>query len=209
LVGALESNLKMLTELIAANNFKRMPWKNGKGKRIELIAIHDPPTSELLCRLSIASVTLDDDFSDFSGCKRTLMMIAGNGMALLHQSKEAQIPTQTLTRQYQYCSFDGGWKTKAKLIDGPITDFNIIFNPQRVSSKVFVLKEGEVNEIENHADELFLFAHKEPSTCPFFDDKVAKEIAIPIGDLLHITASDAAKMTITGEGLIYVGIVNR
>lgn len=118
----------MLTELIAANNFKRMPWKNGKGETIELIAIHDPLSNELVCRLSIASVTLDGDFSDFSGCKRTLMMIAGNGIALSHQSQEAHIPIQTLTRQYQYCSFDGGWKTKAKLVDGPITDFNIIFH---------------------------------------------------------------------------------
>jgi len=85
----------------------------------------------------------------------------------------------------------------------------IIFNQQRVSSKVFVVKEGERKEIENHADELFLFAHKEPSTCTFLDGKIAKQIEIPIGDLLHITASDAAKMTITGEGLICVGIVNR
>jgi environmental stress-induced protein Ves len=65
----------MLTELIAANSFKRMPWKNGKGKTTELIALHDPLTNELLCRLSIASVTLDGDLSYFSGCKRTLMMI--------------------------------------------------------------------------------------------------------------------------------------
>lgn len=203
----------MLTELIAANNFKRMPWKNGKSETTELIAIHDPLTNELVCRLSIASVSLDGEFSDFGGFQRTLMIISGNGIALSHQSQEAhapnKIPIQTLTRQYQYCNFDGGWETKAKLIDGPITDFNVIFNPQRISAKVFVIKEGEVNEIKNHANELFLFAHKEPSTCTFLDGKAAKQIEIPIGYLLRISNNDKAKITITGEGLICVEIVNR
>jgi environmental stress-induced protein Ves len=200
----------MLIELIAANNFKRMPWKNGKGETTELIANHDPLTNELLYRLSIASVSLDGDFSDFSGFQRTLMMIAGNGIALSHQSQEthisAHIPIQTLTRQYQYCNFDGGWKTKAKLIDGPITDFNVIFNPQRISAKVSVVKEGESNAIENTTNELLLFAHKEPSTCTLLNGKAPKEIEIPTGYLLQISNSDAAKMTVTGEGLICVEI---
>ena len=196
----------MLTELIAANNFKRMPWKNGKGETTELIAMHDPLTNELVYRLSVASVTLDGDFSDFSGFQRTLMMIAGNGIALSHQTQATQNPTQTLTRQYQYCSFDGGWKTKAKLIDGAITDFNVIFNPQRVSAKVFVVKDGESNDIENHDNELFLFAHKEPSTCSLLDGKIPKEIKIPSGDLLHISNSDAARITVAGGGLICVEI---
>jgi environmental stress-induced protein Ves len=204
--------MKMLIELIAANNFKRMPWKNGKGETTELIAINDPLTNDLLCRLSIASVTQDGDFSDFSCYQRTLMMIAGNGITLSHQTPAAQTPTQipaqALTRQYQYCSFDGGWKTKAKLIDGSITDFNVIFNPQRISAKVFVIKEGESNDLKNQANELFLYAHKEPSTCSLLNGKVPKKIEIPKGDLLHISNSDAANVTVSGEGLICVEIVN-
>ena len=211
----------MLTELIAANNFKRMPWKNGKGETIELIAIRDPLTNELVCRLSIASVTHDGDFSDFSGFQRILTMIAGNGITLSHQAQAASssttssttsptpILTQSLTRQYQYCSFDGSWETKATLIDGPITDFNVIFKPQRVSAKVSIVKRGDSSDIENHANDLFLYAHKEPSTCSLHDGTIAKGIEIPKGDLLHISDPSLAKITVSGEGLICVEVVNR
>jgi environmental stress-induced protein Ves len=137
-------------------------------------------------------------------------MIAGNGITLSYQTQEADpltpTPAQTLARQYQHCTFDGGWKTTAKLIDGPITDFNVIFNAQRVSAKVSIVKEGEINHIDTRADELFLFAHKEPSTCSLLDGKAPKKIEIPIGDLLHISGREAEKITVSGEGLICIEI---
>jgi environmental stress-induced protein Ves len=194
----------MVSELIAADNFKRMPWKNGKGVTTELIARSDPLSNKLLWRLSIATVTVDGEFSDFSGFQRTLMMISGNGIALSHQAQT----TQTLTRQYQHCSFDGGWKTSAKLIDGPITDFNVICDSQRVSANVSALKQGESKNIESDASEIFFLAYKEASNVSLFSLNKPKQLELPKGYLLHLSSADRSRMTVRGDGLICVEIVN-
>jgi len=55
----------MLT-IISPQQFKQIPWKNGKGTTTEL-AISDGGTLDHFAwRLSIASVVEDGEFSDFS-----------------------------------------------------------------------------------------------------------------------------------------------
>ncbi|MFT6725150.1 MAG: environmental stress-induced protein Ves [Arenicella sp.] len=195
----------MYLDLITANYFKRMPWKNGKGETTELFAKRDSQTNQLIFRLSIASVTVDGNFSDFSGFQRTLIMISGNGIILSHQGQQ----TQELTQQYQYCRFDGGWQTAAKLINGPITDFNVICNSQTACSKVSVLSDGESKNLDSGADDLFLFAHKQAGRCRLSPYKIASVVDIPQGSLLHLANTDMAKITASGNGLICVQIYDQ
>lgn len=192
------------SELIAPNNFKRMPWKNGQGETTELCVKSDTVTNKLVWRLSIASVAEDGDFSNFSGFQRTLMLVSGNGLELSHGGQA----TQYLTRQYEYCIFNGSWQTSAKLIDGPITNFNIICDSSRASVKVSILKVGESKEVDSYANDIFFFANKGAGSCSPSNCKISKELEIPKGYLLHTSNSDTTRMTVAGDGLICVEIYN-
>ncbi|NMP15595.1 HutD family protein [Thalassotalea sp. Y01] len=108
--------------LISPNQFKTIPWKNGKGNTVEL-AINDGATLDnFTWRISMADVVEDGEFSDFSGYLRNLVLIKGSAITLEHDKQN----TDALNQYLRFATFNGGNKTVGKLPNGPITDFNII-----------------------------------------------------------------------------------
>ena len=121
-----------MLEIIPTQNFKQIPWKNGQGTTIELAINEEGTVNDFDWRLSIATVKNDGPFSDFSGYTRNLVLIAGNGLSLEHS------PTRVdrLDELLQFSTFDGGYETKAALINGPITDFNLMTRSNRFDARL-------------------------------------------------------------------------
>jgi len=59
-----------------------MPWRNGLGTTVELLKQDLPDEAGFAWRLSMADVTTDGEFSNFSGYDRTLLLLEGNGLTL-------------------------------------------------------------------------------------------------------------------------------
>ena len=70
--------------IIPPTAFTTTPWKNNKGKTIELAISAGGTVEQFDWRLSMASVTEDGPFSDFSGYQRNLVLTQGNGIILTH-----------------------------------------------------------------------------------------------------------------------------
>jgi environmental stress-induced protein Ves len=118
--------------IISPDKFNTIPWKNGLGFTTEL-AINDGATLDNFdWRLSIASVTEDGEFSNFSGYNRNLVLIEGNGISLVHDKQH----TDKLTQSLDIAKFDGGFKTTGVLHDGAIKDFNIMTKHDKTKVKV-------------------------------------------------------------------------
>ena len=134
-----------LTKL-TPDQYKRMPWKNGGGMTTELLAKSPPDGNGFLWRISIADVAMSGPFSDFSGYRRTIMLLEGNGF-ILKCADLAGNPKggKRLDRAYEPYIFDGAWKTDCSLIDGPIKDFNLMVAPDRVTGglEVHALRSGD------------------------------------------------------------------
>ncbi|QOL25625.1 HutD family protein [Thalassotalea sp. LPB0316] len=109
-------------EIISPDQFRKIPWKNGKGETLELAVSEGGDVNGFEWRLSIASVTEDGEFSDFSGYWRNLVLIEGQGIDLTHDLEY----TDNLREILEFTTFDGGSKTCGQLVDGPIKDFNIM-----------------------------------------------------------------------------------
>lgn len=102
-----------------------MPWKNGGGVTHELAVF--PADAGLggkpfQWRISIAEVGSDGPFSQFPGCDRSIMVVAGNGMELTLQDHGAN----RIAERYQPFRFPGDVQTRCRLLDGPVHDFNVI-----------------------------------------------------------------------------------
>ena len=108
--------------VIHNNKFKKIPWKNGKGTTLELAISENGSLSDFDWRLSIATVSKNGAFSDFSGYSRNLILIDGKGIALHHNKNQVD----RLEKILQFSTFNGADKTTASLFDGPITDFNVM-----------------------------------------------------------------------------------
>lgn len=98
-----------------------MPWKNGGGETQE-IAVHPPQASldALHWRISMAGVISDGPFSLFPGIERTLCVLQGHGLQLDMGT------VHSLTVDSAPLRFAADQPVRARLVDGPIMDLNIM-----------------------------------------------------------------------------------
>jgi len=106
-----------------ASSYRRMPWKNGGGQTAEIdIAPHGAGLGDFHWRISMATMSMDGPFSIFTGIDRTLCIIDGAGIELRIDDE----PVRRLDPASEPLSFSGDAHTRAALIDGSITDFNVM-----------------------------------------------------------------------------------
>ena len=139
------------TKIYSPGDFITMPWRNGLGSTIEVLK-HQPGDS-FHWRLSMADVTEDGAFSDFSGYDRCLILINGAGLTLTDNKTQ----TWALKSQLDTAHFKGEDLINARLHDGPIQDFNLMTRRQNCSAKVFTSQQHTTQTICLDADLFLLF----------------------------------------------------
>lgn len=119
--------------ILRASDYRRMPWKNGKGETTE-IAVSPPDASmaDFDWRISMASVTSDGDFSLFEGIDRSLSILVGEGLDLQIEGG-AHV---RLDRASTPFTFPADRACFARLIDGPVLDLNVMTRRQYWTSRV-------------------------------------------------------------------------
>lgn len=121
--------------LLTAAAYRAMPWRNGLGTTVE-IAIEPGPDGRFRWRLSIADVAQSGPFSSFDGYDRVIAVVAGAGMRLAVAGR----PRVLIDRDSAPHAFPGDAATDCALIDGPIRDFNLIFDRATVDGNVAALR---------------------------------------------------------------------
>lgn len=103
--------------------YKIMPWKNGAGSTTELLIF--PPEASVQSgfdwRISLAQVPASGPFSSFPLYKRTIMLLRGDPMQLVHQGHG-----EHLLQAFQPYDFHGAWPTTGILTGQPVEDFNVM-----------------------------------------------------------------------------------
>lgn len=106
---------------------RRMPWKNGGGTTLELAV--EPPGATLETgfrwRLSSAEVRSSGPFSAFPGLDRWLLLLEGAGLGIDFGPQGQAMLTDL---RLPLC-FSGDWPARATLLEGPITDLNLMVDP--------------------------------------------------------------------------------
>ncbi|MEI4470966.1 HutD/Ves family protein [Frigidibacter sp. MR17.24] len=107
---------------LPADGYAEQPWVNGGGVTREIARAASPePAAPFDWRLSMAPVMATGPFSTFPGIDRTLTVIEGAGLVLAIGTDEAEVllPGRPF-------AFPGDVPTHAALIEGPITDLNVM-----------------------------------------------------------------------------------
>jgi environmental stress-induced protein Ves len=121
--------------IITPAEFETSAWKNGSGITHEIA--RDGAADNWRWRLSIAEVASDGPFSFFEGYARILTVIEGAGLDL-------QTANNTLAaRPLQPVAFSGDLAINSRMVSGPIRDFNVIYDPSRVTADVTVIQGPE------------------------------------------------------------------
>ncbi|QOZ29928.1 HutD family protein [Bradyrhizobium sp. CCBAU 51753] len=109
--------------IIRAADCRTTPWKNGGGETTE-IAVEPANASldDFDWRISMARFASDGPFSQFAGIDRSLAVTRGRGMALTI----GDCPELVLDDISEPVRFAGDTPTSARLLAGPIVDFNVM-----------------------------------------------------------------------------------
>lgn len=126
--------------LIPLSAQRRVPWKNGLGTTREVATCpEDAGVSErFLWRVSVASVAQSCPFSEFHGYERTILLVSGDGFELDFADAA---PARALRSPLEACTFQGEWRTRCRLLGGPVEDLNVMVDRTRASATVEVARE--------------------------------------------------------------------
>ena len=189
----------MQFNIISSDQFKTLPWKNGKGSTKELLVEKHGDGELFNWRLSMAPVTSDGMFSDFSGYHRNLILIEGKGIDLVHSGGQQD----RLRQRFDMASFDGAWSTGSRLLDGKITDFNVMTRQGYCSAKVNIFREPGKHKLVVAADHLLVYPLESVIEI-IQDENINLELAAT--SLLHCTSPPAGSWNIKGGAVICVQI---
>ncbi len=129
-------------QILRAKDYRRMPWKNGKGETVEITVFPaGASVSDFGWRVSMAPVVSDGAFSSFEEIDRTLSILTGEGMKLSVAGMESVV-LGTASAPF---AFPGDAATDAVLTQGPITDLNVMTRRGVFSHRVKrVVPSGEI-----------------------------------------------------------------
>lgn len=123
--------------ILKSNEYRRMPWRNGRGETAE-VAIS--PTGATLddfdWRVSMARIDGDGPFSIFPQTDRTLAVLRGDGLCL---SIAGSAPLE-LTRDSEPLSFPGDVAAAATLLGATVTDLNVMTRRERSRHSMRLLR---------------------------------------------------------------------
>lgn len=143
-------------KIYSPQSFQTLPWRNGLGSTVELLAETPNKNEDFSWRLSIASVANDGPFSDFSGYDRTLLLLEGSGITLNKPNGVFKVLNSSL----DYANFKGEDLIDATLHDGPIKDFNIMTLRSICTSSVTAIDETSESLLNINADKLLVYSIK-------------------------------------------------
>ncbi|MGV1958674.1 MULTISPECIES: HutD/Ves family protein [Rhizobium/Agrobacterium group] len=120
-------------QIIRKGDYHSMPWKNGGGETLE-VAVHPPGASvnDFDWRVSIAKVAADGPFSIFPDIDRTLSLLDGDGIELVAETGSMN----ELQRGSEPFSFAADLGINGRLLNGPITDLNVMSRRGRFTHRV-------------------------------------------------------------------------
>lgn len=107
--------------ILTLDALTEVAWKNGGGTTREIAT--GRVADSMIWRISRADVAQDGAFSDFTGMMRILTVVSGGGMVLTHANGALEADLWVPVR------FDGGVRIQSHLKDGPLTDLNLMFDP--------------------------------------------------------------------------------
>lgn len=120
------------SQVIPANEYRRVRWRNGAGWTREIHAHGDVGADAWDWRLSIAEIEQDAPFSTFPGTDRELVLLSGQGLRLRFDQDD----TRLLEPPHGRFRFAGEHPVTGELVDGRTEDFNVMWRRDRYTADV-------------------------------------------------------------------------
>lgn len=178
--------------LLRSDSHRRMPWKNGGGETVEIaVSPEGVGLADFDWRVSMATVATDGPFSVFPGIDRTLSILDGEGMTLFIKGRAPE----RLTQASEPLPFAADAPTSATLIDGTITDLNVMTRRGRFTHSVRRVSVDGNSKVAFEAGTTLVLCHR--------GNAEIDGTALNAGDCLLVSESDVAERSISGKAQLF------
>ncbi|MGX5803911.1 HutD/Ves family protein [Bradyrhizobium sp. Arg314] len=183
--------------ILRAAGYRVMPWKNSGGTTTEIaVSPLGAGLDDFDWRVSMARVETSGPFSSFAGIDRTLSVLEGDGVVL----DIAGRPPVRLAAASAPLAFPGDVPTSAALINGPITDLNVMTRRGRMTHRVECRPlSGEIR-LKPDADTTLILAVDAGATLFTHD---GSDLG-PLDALILDRDSPELRLQPKGQGLLFV-----
>lgn len=186
--------------LLSPGDFREVPWRNGRGTSLELYVEND---GHGLCwRLTRTAIVEDGPFSDFSGYDRHLLLLGGGGVTLEHDDGGVD----ELKNPLDMASFSGDCRTWARLLSGPVEDFNVMVRRDFGTAIVLPLLEAEGFRACPEGQTRAIYAVRGCCRVRISDQP---RISIPEGHLLMLERKEPLIWTLDAEAAVLLAVNRR
>lgn len=142
-----------MVQVLTAQDYRSMPWKNGQGVTLEVARSHGEGLDDFDWRVSIADVKAAGPFSHFLNRQRIIGVLEGNGMTLLVDDQ-----SPVTLQQKEFFAFKGESNVRAQLVKGAIRDFNLIYNPAKYSARLQWVNSASGSSWISDAAQILIFS---------------------------------------------------
>ena len=146
----------MKTTRRTSADWRVMPWKNGGGITREMAIFPEGATlgaGDFLWRVSSADVSTGGPFSLFPEHDRLLFLLSGGGVILSGEGREVR-----LDRPLKGHRFRGDTPYGCTLLNGPVTDFNVIWRRDVLNCTYRIVYPGEEEALCLEGETSLLFS---------------------------------------------------
>ncbi|EJK84106.1 HutD family protein [Rhizobium sp. AP16] len=179
--------------ILRASDYKRMPWKNGGGETVEIaVSPEGAGLADFDWRVSMATVATDGPFSVFSGIDRTLSILEGAGMMLFIEGREPVL----LTEGSDPLPFAADAPTSATLVDGEITDLNVMTRRGRLTHSVRRIGIDGGDELALGSETALVLCHR--------GHLDISDRTLSAGDCLLVEDAAGARHSVSGVAQLFV-----
>lgn len=173
--------------LLEILHYKKMRWKNGEGYTLEIARSAGESLNDFEWRISMADVKSAGEFSKFHGMQRFLTVLEGQGISLHIDDEFKYLHT------LQTVSFSGESVVYCELLAGQIRDFNLIYDPKKISAQYQWIFTQETFKIPISSDFIFVFNQSVKPLEIMIDEKI---FYLQHQNCLKIEHENLAKMMI-------------
>lgn len=182
-------------------DYLTMPWKNGGGVTTQLAI--EPAVADLGnfdWRISTAQVASSGPFSLFAGIDRSLAVLQGSGLSLDFDGRH----TTFLRPDSKPLAFRGEQQIHATLLDGPVTDFNVMTRRQHCAHELEIMQLHGSLQCARNADLMFIYCAR--GAAVHCRNAAGTEADFLAGESLLINGSDGDHIDLiaAAPALLYV-----
>lgn len=177
---------------LTAADYLRTPWKNGGGETVQLaIFPADAGLDDFAWRISVAGIDRDGPFSRFAGIDRSLVVLSGSGVLLDIDGMRHELTTDSPPLR-----FAGSAETSARLIAGPVTDFNVMSRAGVADHSISRM--APVETVSSRSGHTFVFA---PTAVRLshIDLRPGDLLALEVGETFTLEAGAAIRIEIISK----------